>query len=110
MRRTPLERMASSTLKVAMVFCSRSRRAGCWVPKRTSAFAARWKNKIGAAHTWLGLEPPNRVCRRAPAGIAGCRHAHPSRNTSKPVDKIVEAGHSQTAVAASIRSTRRAAR
>ena len=38
---TPLARMASSTLKVAIVFCSRSLR-GCSRPKRTSAFAARW--------------------------------------------------------------------
>ena len=37
----PLARMASSTLKVAMVFCSRSLR-GCSRPKRTSALAARW--------------------------------------------------------------------
>ena len=34
-------RMASSTLKVAIVFCSRSLR-GCSMPNRTSALAARW--------------------------------------------------------------------
>ena len=39
-RRTPCCRIVSSTLCVAMVFCSRSL-AGCAVPKRTSAFAAR---------------------------------------------------------------------
>ena len=44
MRRTPLARIASSTLNVAMVFCSRSLR-GWSVPKRTSALAARWKTK-----------------------------------------------------------------
>jgi len=41
MRETPAARMASSTLNVAMVFCSRSFR-GCSVPKRTSALAAKW--------------------------------------------------------------------
>src|ERR1043165_1276451 len=41
MRRTPFLRIASRTLNVARVFCSRSR-FGCSVPKRTSAFAARW--------------------------------------------------------------------
>ena len=40
MRLQPLARIASSTLNVAMVFCSRSR-SGCSVPKRTSALAAR---------------------------------------------------------------------
>ena len=39
-RLQPFARIASSTLKVAMVFCSRSLR-GCSVPKRTSALAAR---------------------------------------------------------------------
>ena len=45
----PLVRIASRTLKVAMVFCSRSLR-GCSVPKRTSAFAAIW-NTISAPRT-----------------------------------------------------------
>ena len=39
---TPAARIASSTLEVAIVFCSRSR-AGWSSPRRTSAFAARWK-------------------------------------------------------------------
>ena len=36
-----LARIASKTLEVAIVFCSRSL-LGCRVPKRTSAFAAVW--------------------------------------------------------------------
>ena len=41
MRSTPAARIASSTVDVAIVFCSRSAR-GCSSPWRTSAFAARW--------------------------------------------------------------------
>src|SRR6266568_6139865 len=47
---TPFVRIASNTLKVAIVFWSRSLR-GCSMPKRTSAFADRW-NTISAPRTF----------------------------------------------------------
>ncbi len=49
MRLTPLARMASRTLKVAMVFCCKSL-LGCSRPKRTSALAAQMENHVAARH------------------------------------------------------------
>ena len=46
MTRAPVARMASNTLKVAMVFCSRSLR-GCSSPNRTSALAAMSRHGEG---------------------------------------------------------------
>jgi hypothetical protein len=49
MRLTPLARMASRTLKVATVFCSRSF-AGCSVPKLDVGVGGEMKHEVAARH------------------------------------------------------------
>ena len=85
MRRTPLRRIASSTLKVAIVFCSRSRR-GCSVPKRTSALAARWKTKSRPRIASVSAARVEQVALDQAEAGDGRRRVR--RNSRWPVEKL----------------------
>src|SRR5665213_587112 len=80
----PLPRIASSTLNVAIVFCSRSLR-GCSRPKRTSALAERWKTMSQPAIAAVSAG----TSRMSPSASlnSGCLSA-PARNSRKPVLKL----------------------
>src|ERR1017187_3758681 len=88
---TPFARAASSTLKVATVFCSRSLR-GCSVPNLTSALAARWKT-VSQPRIDAVSEDRSRLSPRTSEKREFL--SAPSRNRSCPVEKL---SHPTTAI------------
>ncbi len=84
MRRTPAARIASSTLNVAIVFCSTSFSGWC-VPNRTSAFAARW-NTTSAPAISAAMRSRSRVSPRTNRN-RGFDNAD-SMNCSWPVERL----------------------
>ena len=93
MRRTPRARMASSTLAVAMVFCSRSLR-GCCGAEADIGIGGQMEYEFGALHG-AAERPRDRAGRRAPGESAGERQRG-SRNSGLARGEIVEAGDLMT--------------
>ena len=79
--------MASSTLLVAMVFCSRSL-VGCCRPKRTSALAARWTTRSAPS---IARSSAAEIEHVLPVELEPRRLAGLLRKCSRPGRKVVVA-------------------